>query len=189
MEKIALILIVLAIVLIPLGCAADQVGAGIREQTVILAHEEAADRVQARQFSQRANEQILAALPVVIWTMAVVLAVIGAGLGSAAIYAAIGVAVAAVAGARLRARTIALAEQTRQFPLVTYGGRRYMIYNPNTGEVVALDDERQPVPQLAAAAGATQLAGAIAREARQAGDPGGVARIVKVIEGECGDAR
>lgn len=179
MDKIALILIVLAVILVPLACAADQIGQGARERTVIIAHEEAADMQHGRQFREQANLQILAALPVVIWTFAGVLAMVGLGLGCVAIRATWGMSGALVERTRLWSHALALDEATRQYPLITRAvGGCLVICNPNTGQVWRIDGrEAQPVPQLVTASGAVQLAGAVAREARQARDAAGVAAI------------
>jgi hypothetical protein len=192
MEKVVVILVVLAIILVPLGIAANHIGQGIEYATWSRAHQRALDQAQAREYRAQRNDVVLAALPVMVWALAFGLACLGAGLAISASYTAMGVGAATVRRARLRASLIPLDPRTRQYPLLTYevnGVPR--VYNPNTGTLVKMDSERNPVPQMITASGAVQLAGAVAYEAAQARDAAGVAMVNPplVVEGEVSAGR
>lgn len=81
--------------------------------------------------------------------------------------------------ADVRANLILLDPVTRQFPLFIQHvhGAKYALHNPNTGSVIMLDVSNPADRQLIAAAGATQIAGAIAQEAAKSDDPAGVSII------------
>jgi hypothetical protein len=88
----------------------------------------------------------------------------------------------AIARARLadvRANLIYLDPATRQFPLFIHHvhGTKYAFHNPNTGSVLMLDEKNSVDRQLITAAGATQIAGAVAQEASKSNDPAGVSII------------
>lgn len=86
-----------------------------------------------------------------------------------------GLANASVIAAEFHANLIALDPATRQFPLLRQvHGNHYALHNPNTGSVLMLNAAREEDRQLITAMGATQLAGAIAYEARQSSDPAGM---------------
>lgn len=89
-----------------------------------------------------------------------------------------GLSLVAIEAAQVRANLIPLDRVTRQFPLLRQvHGSRYVLHNPNTGAVVMLDTSRDEDRQMIAAMGMTQLAGAIAHEARQSSDPAGLAMM------------
>jgi len=90
-----------------------------------------------------------------------------------------GIGTALIRRADVAANLIKLDKITRQFPLFIQHvhGDKYVLHNPNVGSVVMLDTNKEPDRQLIATAGATQIAGVIAQEARQSTDPAGVAII------------
>jgi len=90
-----------------------------------------------------------------------------------------GLAEAIVQAAELKANLISLDPTTRQFPLVIrqLGDHIFVAFNPNTDSVRLLDANHSPDRQMISAMGVTQYVGALAREARQASDPTGVAII------------
>jgi hypothetical protein len=94
-------------------------------------------------------------------------------------YGSIRFAHAAARRADIQATLIQLDPTTRQFPLVLQHvhGSKYALHNPNVGSVLMLDENNPADRQLIATAGATQIAGVIAQEARQSIDPAGVAII------------
>jgi hypothetical protein len=90
----------------------------------------------------------------------------------------------------LQADSIALDVNTRQYPLMLnrLGNGRYTLTDPNTGSVTQLDLRDAGDRQKIAASGAVRLAGAVAYEARKAGQfADGVAMVGTspiVVEGE-----
>lgn len=91
---------------------------------------------------------------------------------------AVGWSRARVLRATAEAHHVRLDPETRQFPLLSREqGGRLLVVNPNNGQVLALDGERQPVPMMIAGSSATQLAGAIAKQAAKSNDPAGVAMV------------
>ncbi len=90
-----------------------------------------------------------------------------------------GISKALVRAAEVRANLIPLDRITRQYPaLLQYiGYGRFSLTNPNTNSTLMLDTRNEPDRLMIQAAGATQYAGALAREARQAEDPAGVSII------------
>ncbi len=94
-------------------------------------------------------------------------------------YTAAGCAQAIVKRAELGAALVALDGSTRQFPLLTtYAGKgRFAVHNPNTGAVYILDTRQEPDARMVAAAGLTQVSGAIAQEAAKSNEPSGVAMV------------
>ena len=94
-------------------------------------------------------------------------------------YSSFRFAQAAARRADIQATLVQLDPTTRQFPLVLQHvhGTRYALHNPNVGSVLMLDENNPADRQLIATAGATQIAGVIAQEARQSIDPAGVAII------------
>jgi hypothetical protein len=91
----------------------------------------------------------------------------------------LGVGEAMVRAANVRANLIQLNPTTRQFPLLIQHvhGNKYALHNPNLGSVVMLDAGKDADRQLIATAGATQIAGVLATEARRSSDPAGVAMV------------
>lgn len=90
--------------------------------------------------------------------------------------ASIGISQAMSRAAMVRANLIYLNPTTRQFPLFVQHihGSRYALHNPNTGSVLMLDERNPADRQMISTAGATQVAGVIAQEARQSSDPAGI---------------
>lgn len=90
-----------------------------------------------------------------------------------------GLSAAIVRAAEVKANLIYLDEKTRQYPvfLQHLGKGRFSLVNPNANAVLLLDTRNEPDRQMIAAMGATQYAGALAREARQSEDPTGVSMI------------
>lgn len=90
-----------------------------------------------------------------------------------------GISTALVRAAEVKANLIYLDERTRQYPvfLQHLGKGRFSLVNPNANAVLMLDTRNEPDRQMIAAMGATQYAGALAREARQSDDPTGVAMV------------
>jgi hypothetical protein len=192
-KRWVVLVMVLAWVLV--GCAADPRNQADAYKTRIIAEQAAADRVQLRAaagqaaaLAQAEQEQTSAArvaaeARLITWlavagSLAGSLAVIGLGVGLAVSFVGAGRGVYRLA--EVRACLIPLAENTRQFPLIlAYTGRgRYSLANPNTGGVALLDTRRDDDRQLIAAAGAVQLAGSVAREARRSDDAAGVVPAV-----------
>ncbi len=92
-----------------------------------------------------------------------------------------GLLAAAVLAAETRASLIRLDEKTRTFPLLQHiHGERYLVHDPNTGGTSVLDMDNSVDRQLIANSGAVRLAGAVAREARQADDPTGVSLATNI---------
>ena len=73
----------------------------------------------------------------------------------------------------VRARVIACPPTTRVFPLVLHysGHGRYMLANPNTGEILDLDTRTPADREQVRRAFGVQLAGAVAHEARLSSEP------------------
>lgn len=90
-----------------------------------------------------------------------------------------GLADAMVRAAEVRANLILLDPTTRQYPLLVQplGRGKFVALNPNTNSVLMLDVHNAPDRQMIQAMGAVQYAGALASEARQSHDPGGVSII------------
>ena len=90
-----------------------------------------------------------------------------------------GISTAIVRAAEVKANLIYLDEKTRQYPvfLQYLGQGKFSMVNPNANAVLMLDTRSEPDRQMIAAMGATQYAGALAREARQSDDPTGVSMI------------
>jgi hypothetical protein len=90
-----------------------------------------------------------------------------------------GISKAIVRAAEVKANLIYLDEKTRQYPvfLQHLGKGRFSLVNPNANAVLMLDTRNEPDRQMIAAMGATQYAGALAREARQSNDPTGVSMV------------
>jgi hypothetical protein len=90
-----------------------------------------------------------------------------------------GISTALVRAAEVKANLIYLDERTRQYPvfLQYLGQGKFSLVNPNVNAVLMLDTRSEPDRQMIAAMGATQYAGALAREARQSDDPTGVSMI------------
>lgn len=183
----ALIVLAIASLAILAGCTIDPRNQADADRTRALTEQDVLDRTQARglqleQAQALANEKAAAKVRLIRWaSIAGSLALAGAILATAAgvSWAAIGSGRAAVRLANVKANLIPLNEQTRQYPLFLQylGGGRYTLANPNTGSLIELDTRRPEVKQLITAAGAVQLAGVLAREARRSADPGGVAII------------
>lgn len=94
-----------------------------------------------------------------------------------------GLAKAAARKALVSANLIYLDPKTRQFPmLLQYIGKgKYSLVNGNADDVMMLDTRNAPDRQMIATSGLTQLAGAIAQEARQSSDPAGISVMQPVI--------
>lgn len=94
-----------------------------------------------------------------------------------------GLAKAMARKALVSANLIYLDPKTRQFPmLLQYLGKgRYSLVNGNADDVMMLDTRSAPDRQMIATSGLTQLAGAIAQEARQSDDPAGIAVMQPAI--------
>lgn len=90
-----------------------------------------------------------------------------------------GISTAIVRAAEVKANLIQLDPVTRQYPvyLQYLGNGRFSAVNLNVNAVLMLDTRSEPDRQMIAAMGATQYAGALAREARQSDDPAGMAMI------------
>lgn len=115
----------------------------------------------------------LVAIPVVAFVLVY--------LGKITVTTAQGLGEAAVLAAQTKAALIHLDEKTRTFPLVQHiHGERYLLHDPNTGGTSVLDMSCPADRQLIASSGAVRLAGAVAREARQAEDPTGVSLATNV---------
>lgn len=110
-------------------------------------------------------------------TVALSMVLVSAGVGLS--FGFIGAGRAAAQGAMIRANLIYLDPTTRQFPIFIQHvhGTRFALHNPNTGSVLMLDEKHEADRQLIATAGATQIAGVLAQEARKSSDPAGVAVI------------
>jgi hypothetical protein len=103
-----------------------------------------------------------------------------------------GLAQAAVRAAEVRANLIALDPETMQYPVfLQYLGKGlFSAVNLNTNAVTLLDSRSDPDRQMISAAGAVQLSGKIAREARLSSDPAGVSSMIPlVIEVETEDLK
>jgi hypothetical protein len=185
--------IVLGVVLASLlaGCATDPRNEAEAYKIRILADQAAADQAAARVERQATSAARVAGWNRFIPWLAVAgcLAIIGVSVGVS--WAAVGSGRAVARFAELRAGLIPLAESTRQFPLVaSYVGKGLItLANPNTGAVVYLDTHRDEQRGAMAAAGAVQLAGVVAREARRSNDaaglaviPGQVVELAEVVE-------
>jgi len=93
-----------------------------------------------------------------------------------------GIGRAIVQRAELSASLIKLDPVTRQFPLVMrIHSDRWAAFNANTEFVRMLDENNPSDRQMIATAGATQIAGVIAQEARRSNDPAGVAIIQPTV--------
>jgi hypothetical protein len=182
--RVGLVVITSLLVLVlASGCAADPRNEADAYQTRVLADQAAADRQLER--SERSVEfRATSAARVAGWqrfytwaSVAACIAIGGLGVGSA--WAAVVSGRAVARFAELRAGLIPLAESTRQFPLVaSYVGKgRVTLANPNSGVVLYLDTRRGCDRESVARAGAVQLAGAVAREARRSNDAAGVSVI------------
>ena len=102
-------------------------------------------------------------------------------LGKTTVSTVQGLGEATVLIAQTRAALIHLDEKTRTFPLVQHiRGDRYLLHDPNTGGTSVLDMNSPVDRQLIASSGAVRLAGAVAREARQAEDATGVSLATNV---------
>lgn len=90
-----------------------------------------------------------------------------------------GLSMAIVRAAEVKANLIQLDPVTRQYPvyLQYLGNGRFSAVNLNVNAVLVLDTRNDPDRQMIAAMGATQYAGALAREARQSNDPAGMSMI------------
>lgn len=90
-----------------------------------------------------------------------------------------GLSKAVVSAADVRAHLIRLDPVTRQYPvyLQYLGQGKFSAVNLNVNAVLMLDTRNEPDRQMIAAMGATQYAGALAHEARQAQDPTGVTML------------
>jgi hypothetical protein len=90
-----------------------------------------------------------------------------------------GIGAARVKAADIRAHLIPLDPMTRQYPafLQYVGNGKFSLANLNTDSVMLLDTRNKPDQLMIRAMGATQYAGALAQEARQADDPAGVSII------------
>jgi hypothetical protein len=110
-------------------------------------------------------------------TVALCLMLLAFGISFA--WSSVGLAKASAHVAMVKANVIHLDRATRQFPLFIQHvhGTRYALHNPNVGSVLMLDETNPADRQLIATAGATQIAGVIAQEARQSTDPAGVAIV------------
>lgn len=142
---------------------------------------------QERYSLEMAQERALAPIRLQTWqnfyaslaTVGVVsFAVLMVAITGSGIFAGVGASRAFVRYANTQAILIKLDPVTRQYPLVPYTlGGIPRLYNPNTGSVVLLDAPRTEVSQLITGMAAVQVAGVIAREARQSNDPAGMATI------------
>jgi hypothetical protein len=182
-EKAIVLLVVLAIILVPLGCGINSIGKSVGEgmeyRMRVKANQQAMDRAQRRYNRAETHAAWMTVLPVFAWSLSISMAFLIIAFAVVGARTAWGVGAAVVHKAHLQARLIELDKATRQFPLLTSVDQdgRWFVYNPNTGEAVRLLVERRPTAQQIAAAGLTQVSGAIAQEAAKASDPGGVAAV------------
>lgn len=183
-----LLLIIIAIV-VAIYTISGSVGRSIDRQSAIEVQRQAAllRQQQEQHDLEMAQARALAPIQLQVWhnfytslaTVGVVsftvlmVAVVGCG-----IFAGVGASRSFVRYTNTQATLIKLNPVTRQYPLIPYtlaGVPR--LYNPNTGSVVLLDAPRAEMPQLVTGMAAVQIAGIIAREARQSNDPAGMAMI------------
>ena len=162
-------------VLLFCAIAGSRIGAGIEYEKRIRANEYAAWQQQHREQQANLNSLRLrqeeATLPykieaeqnaifwlgrVAIVTSFIVIALIGMMI----VMTGIGTSRAIVRRANVWASQVTLDSTTRQYPLLTYELAGVVrIANPNTGQVLRLDRESQPVAQLMLNTGTVQLAG------------------------------
>jgi len=183
MNDAIVVLIILAIILVPLGIAAaalgKNVGEGMEYRMRVKANQQAMDTAQRRYNRAEAHAAWMTVLPVFAWGLSISAVFLIIALALAGARTAWGVGAAKVHKAHLQARVIELNAATRQFPLLTSVDQAgtWWVHNPNTGETLRLASEKGPNQQMIAAAGLTQVSGAIAQEAAKASDPGGVAAV------------
>jgi hypothetical protein len=184
-KKLLALALLLGAAVIMAGCGErpqDQAQAeAIRQQ----AQQDAADREQARRHKEdehqadmaerktevaerRAiSEDKVAATRTLIWAGTIGATILILGLAAGGAWFFFGTGRATVRLMEQRARLIALDVATRQFPLLSHEhGGVLRIFNANTGQLVRIDQVLPPVPQLAAGAMFTQVAGAITQETR-----------------------
>jgi len=178
------------------SCAPDPRNTADAYKTTVLANQQAEDLAAARsartiQDNQAAAEQAqTAAARVAGWgwfisclTLAGCVLVIGLAIGSS--WAAVGTGRALAKAAEIKAMTIQikLDELTRTYPLlmVYLGAGRFSLGDPGKQSVLMLDTRQAGDRQAIRAAGAIQLAGAVAREARRSNQPEAVAVITSGV--------
>jgi len=183
MDKAIVLLVVLAIILVPLGCGINsigkRVGEGMEYRMRVKANQQAMDAAQRRYNRAEAHAAWMTVLPVFAWGLSIAMTFLILAFAFAGARTAVGVGAAMVHKAHLQARLIELDKATRQYPLLTSVDQdgQWFVYNPNTGETLRLMAEKPANPQQIAAAGLVQASGAIAQEAAKASDPGGVAAV------------
>ena len=178
------------------SCAPDPRNQADAYKTTVLADQAAADQAAARsvrtiEADQAAAEAAqTAAARVAGWNRFILVAsiagcVVVSCLAIGGSWAAIGGGRAMAKAAEVRAMVVSyqLDELTRQYPaLMTYlGAGRFSLANPNTQSVLMLDTRQAADRESIRAAGAIQLAGAVAREARRSNQPEGVAVITSGV--------
>ena len=178
------------------SCAPDPRNQADAYRVTVLADQAAADQAEARAARTVHDNQAAAELVsteaarVAAWRWFITVAsiagcVVVACLAIGTSWAAVGAgrAVATMAERKAAVITFGLNELTRQYPvLMTYiGAGRFTLANPNTQSVLMLDSRQPGDRQAIRAAGAIQLAGAVAREARRSTQPEGVAVITSGV--------
>ena len=184
-------LVVLVIGLLLLGlvaaCGRDPRNDADAYKIRLLADQQAAS-LEADRDQAAVERQLTTAARVAGWNRFITVASVAAcvlviGLAVGAFWAAIGSGRALAKAAEIKAYLIPLPETTRQFPLVMsyLGGGRFSLANPNTSGVMLLDSRQPGDRMMIAAAGAVQLAGSVAREARRSREPEGVSIITSGV--------
>lgn len=146
-----------------------------REQTVKLNEIELRDakRRQIIKDAGMANAEMAAGW-LTFWggialTLTACMLLLATGVGGSV--AIVGTGRAVAIAAQFKANQIQLDRVTRQYPLLRHvHGTRWMIENPNTGQVLALDEKNEPHKLLISAMAAVQHAGVLAREANKNND-------------------
>lgn len=133
--------------------------------------------IQDAQDTQTIKSAILnSPLVVDAFILAMVMIVISIGMGSG--YAIVGTGRAVAISAEFKANQVRLDPVTRQFPLLRQiHGTRWAIENPNTGQVLMLDEKNEPDRMLIAAMAAVQHTGVLAQSASKSHDAAGVSII------------
>jgi hypothetical protein len=186
-NRLVLLVIALLLAWLLAACGRDPRNDADAYRIRLLADQQAASLKADRDIAA-VERQLTTAARVAGWNRFITWASVAAcvlvvGLSIGASWAAIGSGRALAKAAEVKAYLIPLPESTRQFPLMLayLGGGRFSLANPNTSGVMLLDSRSPGDRQMIAAAGAVQLAGTVAREARRSREPEGVSIITSGV--------